>query len=458
MRMMMWAALGLALWLLAVGCQGESTGSSDPSESRIGEDTRLIETGGKTIEVGGTPEAPPLQCGPQVNNPPFDIRPHGRFLAWTPEGSHVLFDDGSRVMIVNVEGTRLETIVDANPGNRFRDGFHVDLSPDGSRIVYSSCEFRIDGLDTYETDWFPVRGKYNYEIATVALDGSAPKRLTETRAIDHYPVWSPDMTHIAFLFGDNSSYLRVMPADGSHQWDLARSVASPPLWSPDGEHVAFFGLGDPPDVDTYGWPDNRFFWTLNIVRSDGSGLSRISEHTGAADWSPDGKRLAVVRVAGEDVILSTIAPDGSDSRRLIKITDRETSFADVLVPGRFGRLALGPVSWSPDGTHILYVCEVGVCVVNLDGNLIGQSPADLIPEEGRPFAAWSPDGSRIAVRAPGQPYNYSAHGDINPHAEGAAAVFTMARDGTDVQVLVRGGPPGGPTLVLAEGDGSTGSP
>ena len=86
----------------------------------------------------------------------------------------------------------------------------------------------------------------------------------------------------------------------------------------------------------------------------------------------------------------------------------------------------------------------------MDGNLVGQSPADLIPENGRPYAAWSPDGMRIAVRAPGLLYDGSKGGDINPHAEGATAVFTMARDGTDVGVLVRGGPPGGPPLILAQ--------
>ena len=373
---------------------------------------------------------------------------------------------------VDVEGTELETIVDANPGHRFNLGFHADLSADGSRIVYSSCEYWIDGLDTYETRWFPERGKYNYEIATVALDGSAPERLTEDPAIDHYPVWSPDMTHIVYLLGESfPRTLKIMLPDGSHQRTLAPATWPPvyspqnfpPLWSPDSAHLAFFGHGDPPDVDTYGWPDNRFSWTLNTVGSDGSGLSRILEHVGAADWSPDGRRIAVARVEGEDVVLETIAPDGSDSRRLIKITDRETSFADVLVDGRFGRLALGPVSWSPDGTHILYVCEAGVCVVDLDGNLVGQTPADLIPEEGRPYAAWSPDGSRIVVRAPGLPFapgramiDTPSHivdnpifryPNINPHAEGAAAVFTMAPDGTDVQVLVRGGPLEGPPVV-----------
>ena len=194
MLMVIWTAVALAVGLSIAGCQGDSAGS----ESQTAKDTIPIATGDSvgSESRGGVGEAPPLQCGPQVQNPPYDVRPHGRFVAWTPDGSHILFDDGTRVMKVDVEGTELETIVDANPGHWFLLGFHADLSADGSRIVYSSCEYWIDGLDTYGTRWFPERGKYNYEIATVALDGSAPERLTEDPAIDHYPVWSPDMTHI----------------------------------------------------------------------------------------------------------------------------------------------------------------------------------------------------------------------------------------------------------------------
>ena len=79
--------------------------------------------------------------------------------------------------------------------------------------------------------------------------------------------------------------------------------------------------------------------------------------------------------------------------------------------------------WSPSGSEILVSC-VTVCVVDAeDGSLVGRSPINL---HGGNIAAWSPDGSRIAVMG-----EYSSR-------NGSIALYTMARDGTDLQVLVRG--------------------
>ena len=85
-------------------------------------------------------------------------------------------------------------VADANPGEFFKYGIHADLSPDGSRIVYSSCEFPTEGTVTYSE-----RENYNYEIVVINLDGTGQRRLTENHVLDHYPVWSPDGSRIAFL-------------------------------------------------------------------------------------------------------------------------------------------------------------------------------------------------------------------------------------------------------------------
>ena len=135
-------------------------------------------------------------------------------------------------MTVDVEGTHLETVFDANPGHQFRQGFHADLSPDGAQIVYSSCEYPTGEVDMSMPDAESERAKYYYQIASVAVDGSAPEQLTETHdRVNHYPMWSPDMTHIAFLQGGNplthGATLRIMRADGSHQRAGAREEWPP---------------------------------------------------------------------------------------------------------------------------------------------------------------------------------------------------------------------------------------
>ena len=73
-------------------------------------------------------------------------------------------------------------------------GFHADMSPDGRRVVYSTCEFPERDV-RYAVD----REDYHYDIAVINLDGTEQQRLTENTYLDHYPVWSPDGSRIAFI-------------------------------------------------------------------------------------------------------------------------------------------------------------------------------------------------------------------------------------------------------------------
>ena len=154
---------------------------------------------------------------------------------------------------------------------------------------------------------------------------------------------------------------------------------------------------------------------------------------GSASWSPDGRRLAFPKLVDGDVVVVTSAFDGSDLRVVTTITDRAT-FVDR--DGQFDYWSHPhPVLWSPDGAHLLHVCDVGICVVDLAGRRMGASPAGLVVDDpnshggrSRPAAAWSPDGARIAVRT------------IRPNpGHGDPILFTMAPDGSGVDVLVRTG-------------------
>ncbi len=160
---------------------------------------------------------PFFACGPAHEQPSLELHS----LHWTADSNHLIFDFAkSGIWTVDAQGRQLRKIVDANPHEfYFMFGFHADLSPDGNQIIYSSCEFRTErGIQSYTE-----RRDYNYEIAVIDLDGTGQQRLTANYHHDHYPVWSPDGSRIAFLANPKEvvdismrfAELYTMAADGS---------------------------------------------------------------------------------------------------------------------------------------------------------------------------------------------------------------------------------------------------
>ena len=318
--------------------------------------------------------------------------------------------------VVEANGSRLQRVADGAGGRSSSiipptlDGrLSVDVASDNSRIVYATCHYA-----TTETRHRSFNDgtiyRTQYEIATSNIDGTEPQRLTRNTGFDHLPVWSPNGDRIAFITDRSSSvdpwgrYLHTMAADGSDVRNIAPSLdlaLYPPAWSPDGQRIAFV-------VDERREPLPAIY----TVRPDGSDLMRISEALSSPSWSPDGERIAFTKPHDDGGVgLYTIAADGSDAR---------------LVTVMQGNSGPWSPSWSPSGAEILVSCGT-VCIINVeDGSLVGQSPISL--HDGN-VPTWSPDGSRIAVLMAQQ----------FPFPNGSIVLYTMARDGTDLRVLVRGG-------------------
>ena len=67
-----------------------------------------------------------------------------------------------------------------------------------------------------------------------------------------------------------------------------------------------------------------------LVGADGSGVrAHIEDNAGATfgSWSPDNSRIAVLSVTlprrDETVVLSTVAPDGTDRRVLVRFREEQ---------------------------------------------------------------------------------------------------------------------------------------
>ncbi len=325
----------------------------------------------------------------------------------------------------------------------------VDVSPDGTQVIYSTCAYPTRPGFTYtpstrhETDADgnpiivitsvepnPELLNYDHELVRANIDGSEPQRLTTNTQFDNYPAWSPDGTRIAYLSNDhryagvsNSHstrflHLYTMAPDGS---DIARvrdgavNVHLPPQWSPDGKRIAYVRH------------DSEFTMWLYTIEIEGGAPRRLRSTVSGPSWSPDGQRLAFAKADNDEVALYTVAADGSDSQRVTTITGWQPRYGDS-VPTR---ASIGTVAWSPDGSKILFSCGGGICVVNVDGAPVSEAP---LPGNA---AAWSPDGSRIAILS-------TEHGPV---------VQTVAPDGSDARVLVLAAV-GGPVLAqLGHEDG-----
>ena len=368
-----------------------------------------------------------------------------------------MFDHDDLILALDIAGAQVREVADVDADYhysgsyggfyRFAYGFYADVSPDGSRVVYSTCEYIPDkpGPD----------GPYSegYEIAMVNIDGTDKKRLTNNERFDHYPVWSPDGTQLVIVANTSMPYVYyggvantsivhgVLPGDDDmklviispdvpgrdiNRFLTTRRVALyPPVWSPDGQRLAFIA-----DEGEFG----DGIGGLYVIGSSGAGLTRIGATTAAATWSPDGEELAFASIVGDAPIIYAVRPDGTGLRTVWRGESPPTSIS-LWPPGEPSRVS--QVSWSPDGSELLFLVGKAYLFDKLwliDTDFRNRAPyllnaAYLVRSDGTGLrslapglpstrAAWSPDGSRIAIYHP------------------AHLLATVARDGTDLRFLM----------------------
>lgn len=205
------------------------------------------------------------------------LRPQASSLKSTSSG-RIAFAQGGEIFLINSDGTGLTKLTHSGPGV-YND--HPALSPDGTRIAFSTIQSGRSG------------------ITLIAVDGSGLRKLTTNNTtFDSEPAWSPDGSRIAFVRGydptaegfanftecgtsdiyivgvDSEDGLIVSPTPGQKSTD--------PAWSPDGQRIAYASLSD----------DNYDIFAITIQTGEIEQLTLTETNEAEPAWSPDGKQIA----------------------------------------------------------------------------------------------------------------------------------------------------------------------
>lgn len=332
----------------------------------------------------------------------------------------------------------------------------ADLSTDGERVVY--CVNKIDREADKEFSTI-----YLLDIAT----GKA-RPMTNGRARDTQPLWSPDGRQIAFLSDrDGETQLYLLPADGGEARQLTRfkrGIGTSFAWSPDGSLIAFSAIEDAeaPDLrrepyrldrtvyrfDGIGYLDDAVQDIYSLRAQDGAidRLTNDRSNNSNPRWAPGGRSILYDANMRADAIRA-MTPD-------LMTVDLDGQLSTLLA----GWVSVTRASFTADGTRVIFVgrpddskpigtksdlytldlasgdvaCRTDGLDVGVDGRLSLDMPVAglseknlLVTDDGAfAFASVQRGGSvhiyRIALRGPE---------DWQPVTQGDCAVFPLAARG-----------------------------
>ncbi len=294
---------------------------------------------------------------------------------WTPDGQSVLFRSlrystalsDSRLFLVSMNGGLPVPLPMPESGAG-------DLSPDGTRVIYSPLfrDFRT---------WKRYEGGWAQELYLFDRETHAVERITDHPRTDRDPMWigntiyfSSDRSGTLNLYGFDLRAQVTTQLTNSDTWDVR--------WpSDDGENQIIYELNG--ELEVYEIDQQRSRKLSVVVPNDGVAMrpSRVSATNLIEDFelSPKGERALFV--ARGDIFTAPI--ENGPTRNLTRSSAAHDKWA----------------RWSPDGSRIAFVSdatgEEEIYVVPQDGAGV---PTQLTEggQAMRYAPVWSSDGESLA--------------------------------------------------------------
>jgi TolB protein len=260
------------------------------------------------LDADGRPDGPGVQLTTGLEM---------KQAAFSPDGSKLAYSRGRRIANlwrVPILAERRATWADAEQLTFDRTMVeHVDVSPDGQRLVVS-----------WDRSGQP-------DLWTLPAAGGEPRRLTTTPTPDWAPAWSPDGRQIVFYaFFSGNRDIWVMPAQGGPPRQLTTHDATDwyPAWSPDGRRLAIWSERS----------GNSDVWVMSAAGSEPRQLTFHQADDVHPDWWPDARSVVFASNRTGDDRLWRVQVDGERAE-----PEQLTRGA-----GRLGRVA-------PDGEHVYFI-------------------------------------------------------------------------------------------------------
>jgi len=240
------------------------------------------------------------------------------------------------------------------------------------------------------------------EIYAMTHDGGARWQLTDNRADDSAPAWSPDGAKMAFTrgFGEAPSELRVMDFQPGHPGDQMSwfLTADPTLimgtrWHPDGAWIVY---------ETGAAAAKNLMYIAPYPGAQPVQLTQAGGEESGADWSPDGRSIAFAAAEGTGMY-------GCESLHL-RVRPFDPQYRDEsgraidegypITDGQGRPISggcNGGVRWSPEGQRLLFVRRTwddhfAICLFDLRDKSVSTV---LRSADELSLGDWRPDGKTI---------------------------------------------------------------